>query len=55
MDDNGFEEWFNEEYPLPSTTERAAFGRDLKEMCKKAYEVGYVAGSNAGYAEAQGE
>jgi hypothetical protein len=47
-----FEEWFNDEYPLPPTIERGQVGRNFKKGCEKAYEAGYVAGSNAGYAEA---
>lgn len=47
-----FEQWFDDEYPLPQTIERGPLGRELKEACQKAYEAGYVAGSNAGYADA---
>ncbi len=47
-----FEEWFNDEYPLPSTTERGPIGREFKKGCLKAYKAGYCAGSNVGYEEA---
>ena len=49
MDDNGFEEWFNEEYPLPSKPKRGPVSREFKKGCEEAYKVGYDAGSNAGY------
>lgn len=47
-----FVEWFNDEYPLPPTVERGPVGKELKAACRKVYEAGYIAGSNAGYAEA---
>lgn len=33
-----FEKWFEETYPLPSTTERGPIGRDMKCACKAAYQ-----------------
>ena len=40
MSTEEFEEWFNEEYPLPPIVERGTVGRDFKKGCKKAYKAG---------------
>lgn len=34
-----FDEWFEENYPLPSTVERGPVGREMKEACRKAWSV----------------